>query len=109
MDRVLIVHYGVGILVAALAALFVWRQMGRRIMIYALTLQILLGFYLIYAGLRAPSTHYALAIVAWIGYMVANGIARRAGREKMALGITVLSTLFVLVAFYLGQRAVQGG
>ena len=105
MNYVLVVHLVVGILVAACAALLVWRRMGRRITLYVLTLQILLGIWLIVAGLRAPAEHYSLALVAWIGYMAANGIARRPGRERIVLAITVVSSICVLIAAYLGARA----
>ncbi len=104
MNYVLVVHLAVGILVAACAALLVWRQMGRRITLYILTLQIALGIWLIFTGLRAPSEHYGLAILAWIGYMAANGIAKR-GRGQAALIITIVSTLCVLGAAYLGAKA----
>jgi hypothetical protein len=105
MNYVLVVHLAIGILVAACAALLVWQRTGRRITLYVLTLQILLGIWLIVEGLRAPSEHYGLAILAWIGYMAANGIARRPGREKVALVITIVSTLCVLGAAYLGAKA----
>jgi hypothetical protein len=105
MNYVLVVHLAIGILVAVCAALLVWRQLGRRITLYVLTLQILLGIWLIIAGLRAPSAHYSLAIVAWIGYMAANGISRRPGRANVVLAITIVSTLCVLGAAYLGAKA----
>ncbi len=105
MNYVLVVHLAIGILVAACAALFVWRQTGRRITLYVLTLQIALGIWLIVTGLRAPSEHYGLAVIAWIGYMAANGIARRPGRERVALIITIVSSICVLGAAYLGAKA----
>ena len=98
-----------GILVALVAALWVWQQLGRRVMLYLLTLQIALGVYLLVAGLKAPSVHYSLAVIAWIGYMAANGMFRKPERRTVALGITGLSTVFILVAFYLGYRAAMPG
>jgi hypothetical protein len=108
MNYVLVVHLWVGILVAACAALLVWRQMGRRVTLYVLTLQIALGIWLLAIGLRVPPEHYGLAILAWIGYMAANGIAKR-GRGNVALAITIVSTLFVLGALYLGAKAANLG
>jgi hypothetical protein len=105
MNYVLVVHLAIGILVAACAALLVWQRTGRRVTLYVLTLQILLGIWLIVTGLRAPSEHYGLAIIAWIGYMAANGIARKEGRGNLVLAITVVSTLCVLGAAYLGAKA----
>ncbi len=104
----LTVHYVVAFLVVALGVLFVWQQLGRRVMLYALTLQIALGVWLVVQGLRAPSAHYALAIVAWIGYMVANGLFKR-GKKPIALGVTIASSVLVLVAFGIGQYAVKSG
>jgi len=109
MNTALVVHLVVGILVALVAALWVWQQLGRRVMLYLLTLQIAIGVYLIVGGLKAPSIHYSLAVIAWIGYMVANGMFRKPERRQLALGITGASTLLVLVAFYLGYRAVMPG
>jgi hypothetical protein len=105
MNYVLVVHLAVGILVAACAALLVWQRTGRRITLYVLTLQIILGIWLIVTGLKAPHSHYALAVIAWIGYMAANGIARKEGRGKIVLAITILSSLCVLGAAYLGAKA----
>jgi hypothetical protein len=105
MNYVLVVHLAIGILVAACAALLVWRQMGRRITLYVLTLQILLGIWLIVSGLRVRPEHWGLAVVAWVGYMAANGIARRPGRGNIVLAITIFSTLCVLGALYLGAKA----
>jgi hypothetical protein len=105
MNSVLVVHLWVGILVAACAALLVWRQIGRRITLYVLTLQIVLGIVLIVEGLRAPTTHYALAVVAWIGYMAANGMARKPEGRRNALIVTIVSSVLVLVALYIGSKA----
>jgi hypothetical protein len=105
MNYVLVVHLAIGILVAACAALLVWRQMGRRITLYVLTLQILVGIWLIVTGLHAGREHYGLAVVAWIGYMAANGIARRPGRGGVVMAITIVSSLCVLGALYLGAKA----
>lgn len=106
--NVLIVHYVVGILVAASAALFSWWNPGRRAVLYLLTLQILLGAVAIATGLRAPAAHYGLALVAWAGYMAANGMARRPERRRAALAVAALSTLLVLIAFSFGYSAVHG-
>ena len=105
MNYVLVVHLAIGILVAACAALLVWQRTGRRITLYVLTLQIILGIWLIVSGLRAPSHHYALAIVAWIGYMVANGLARKEGRGNIVLAITIVSSVCVFAAAYIGAKA----
>ena len=74
-------------------------------MLYLLSLQILLGIALIVGGLRAPSPHYALAIVGWAGYMGANYMSRQPDSKKNVLVLTVLSSAMVLLAAYIGSRA----
>jgi hypothetical protein len=96
-------------LVAAGAVLLVWWPLGRRVMLYVVTLQILLGGWVLATHLKAPSLHYGFAVLGWIGYMVANGIGRRAGRENLALAITIASSACILVAFSIGQWAVKAG
>lgn len=74
-------------------------------MLYLLSLQILLGIALIVGGFRAPSPHYALAIVGWAGYMGANYMSRQPDSKKNVLVLTVLSSAMVLLAAYIGSRA----
>jgi hypothetical protein len=74
-------------------------------MLYLLTVQIFIGIWLLVQQFRAPSPHYALAFAAWIGYMIANGMARKEGQGQNALMVTGISTLMVLVAFALGLHA----
>ena len=105
MNSVLVVHFWLGILVAACAALFVWFTLGRRITLYLLTLQILLGIVLLATGHRAPPPHYALAVVGWAGYMGANFMARQPDSKTNVLVLTVLSSAMVLLAAYIGARA----
>jgi len=102
MDSVLVVHFWLGILVAACAALLVWFRLGRRITIYLLTLQILLGIVLVIAGFRSPAPHFVLAVVGWAGYMGANYTSRQPDSRQNVLILTVLSSALVLLAAYIG-------
>ena len=79
--------------------------MGRRITLYILTLQIFIGIWLLVEQFKAPSAHYTLAFLGWVGYMVANAMGRKSGQERNILLITIISSLMVLVAFALGLRA----
>jgi hypothetical protein len=106
MNSVLVVHLVLGIVVALSAALFVWRKSGRRITLYALTLQIFIGIYLLSQGLRVRPEHYGLAFVAFAGYMVANGMARKEGNDRNVLYVTIASSAMVVVALFLGLHAV---
>ena|ERR1700679_3920662 len=105
MNSVLVVHLWLGILVAACAALFVWFRLGRRITLYLLTLQILLGIVVMAMGGRAPLPHFVLALVGWAGYMGANYMSRQPDSKQNVLVLTVLSSAMILLAAYIGARA----
>jgi hypothetical protein len=105
----LTIHLWVGFAVAALAVLAVWQRPGRRITLYVVTLQILVGIVLVVQGVRAPWYHYALAVLGWGGYMGANALGRRSGGARTALIVAAASSLLVLVAFGIGQHAVRAG
>ena len=105
MNSVLVVHFWLGILVAACAALFVWFRLGRRITLYLLSLQILLGIVLMVGGLRVPAPHFVLALVGWAGYMGANYMSRQPDSKQNVLVLTILSSAMILLAAYIGARA----
>jgi hypothetical protein len=109
MNSVLVVHLWLGILVAACAALFVWFRLGRRITLYLLSLQILLGIGLMAMGLRVPPPHFVLALVGWAGYMGANYMSRQPDSKQNVLVLTILSSAMVLLAAYIGARAGMPG
>jgi hypothetical protein len=95
--------------VVALAVLFVWQRPGRRITLYVVTLQIVIGIVLMVQGLRVPSIHPALAVLAWVGYMAANALGRREGKGRLTLIVTVVSSVLILIAFGIGQHAAAHG
>jgi hypothetical protein len=107
MDSVLVVHFWLGILVAACAALLVWFRLGRRITLYALTLQIALGIVLFVLGHRAPTPHYVLAVVGWAGYMGANAMSRQPDSRQNVLVLTILSSAMILLAAYIGAAGMR--
>lgn len=107
VNAILTAHLWLGVVVAALAVLFVWQLRGRRITLYVVTLQIVLGVVLMVQGLQVPWYHYGLALVAWGGYMAANAMARREGRARPALIVTIVASALLLIAFAIGQHAVK--
>ncbi len=107
MNNALSLHYVLAFLVAASAVLLIWWPWGRRVMLYLLTVHILVGGWVLSTHLRAPTLHYVFALLGWFGYMAANGIGRRAGKENVALAITIFSSVMVLIAFAIGQWAVK--
>jgi hypothetical protein len=82
----------------------VWGKLGRRVVLYLLTLQILLGAALLGWGLRVPTPHVVLAVAAWFGYMGANRLTGQPEQGKNVLVLCVLSTLMLFLAVYLGLR-----
>jgi uncharacterized protein YqhQ len=105
----LTVHLYVAFAVVVLAIVGVWRRSDRRITLYVVTLQILIGIGLLFMQLRAPSVHYALALLGFIGYMVAGAISKRPDRGRVALAVSGISSLLILDAFYIGMHAVRVG
>jgi uncharacterized membrane-anchored protein len=105
----LTVHLYVGFAVAALAVLAVWRRPERRVTIYVVTLQIVVGVVLMAQGAKVPWWHPALAVLGWAGYMAANAIARRYRTSRNALVVAGVSSVLVLCAYYVGIEAVKRG
>lgn len=101
------IHLYVAMLVALLSIVAVWRKPERRITLYVVTLQILLGIWLLVGGLRVTWLHPALAIAGWSLYMAANAVAKRDARR--AAFIAAGGSLLVLVAYGVGQMAVKAG
>ena len=108
VSTILTVHLWLGALVALLAVFAVWRLPGRRITIWVVTVQILIGIVLMVQGLRINPLHPALAVIAWGGYMASNAVARRQGMRP-ALIVAGIATLLLLITFGLGQNAVRAG
>ncbi|HZX68027.1 MAG TPA: hypothetical protein VFE70_04035 [Candidatus Elarobacter sp.] len=105
----LTVHLWVGVAVVLLAVVAVWQRTGRRIALYVATLQILIGIVLVVERFSASWYHYALAVAGWAGYMVANAMTRRGATQRTVLMVTAISSILILVAFAIGQRAVHVG
>jgi hypothetical protein len=108
MQSIVTTHLVVGLLAVVAALTLVWRLPGRRITIYVLTLQILLGVYLLYVGYRVPLVHILCAVVAWALYMAANGIARRRPESRqLVLGLTIGATVLVVAACAIGGAMIR--
>ena len=106
---ILALHLYVAVVIAALAVLAVWRRFGRRIALYALTVQIAIGIVLLVQGAKVPWYHAALAVFAWLGYMAANALSRRDPESRRALILSAISSVLVLLAYYVGMQAVKAG
>jgi hypothetical protein len=102
MHSLVTLHLAVGILAIIAALTLVWRLPGRRIVLYVLTLQILLGLILLHGGYRAPPAHILSAFLAWALYMAANALTRRQADARLTLGFVVAATVLVVIAGALG-------
>lgn len=74
--------------------------------LYVLTLQIFIGIWLLVQHFKAPSVHYSLAFLGWVGYMGANALSRKPGQERNVLILSGVATLMILVAFAIGLHSV---
>jgi hypothetical protein len=106
---VLTVHLWIGVAVVLLALAGMWQRTGRRIALYAATLQILIGIVLVVERFNAPWYHYALALAGWAAYMVANAMSRRGATQRTVLIVAGIGSILILIAFAIGQRAVHAG
>lgn len=98
----------VGLLVVLAAAGLIWRYPGRRITLYVLTLQILLGITLIFKGYRPPAIHWIFAVTAWALYMAANAAVKRAPEgSRLPIILAVVASLLVLATYGIGQSAMH--
>ena len=105
-NPVLLVHYGVAFLVflSALAAIFV--PVFRRIVLYVLVVQILVGFGL-WFGAHYPApvpAHWILAILVG-GLYAASSAAEKRGRS--ALPYTIGGAIVIAFVFSLGMHQVM--
>lgn len=107
VSSIVTAHLYLGMLVAALAVLAVWRRPGRRVTLYIVTLQVLVGIAIAIMGARISWVHFVLAGIGWAGYMAANAVARRQPGKRTALTIAALSSLFILAAYYVGEHTAR--
>ena len=107
MNSIITVHLWLGVLVVLLAILAVWRRPGRRVTLYVVSLQVLIGIAIALMGARISPLHMALAGLGWAGYMVANAVARRQPGRGTTVAIAAVSSLLILFAFYVGEHAAK--
>ncbi len=103
------VHYAIGFLIVltSLAAIF-WAP-ARRIALYVLVLQILVGFAL-WAITKAapPPLHWILAILNGGTYAMGTAFARRGRPRPLIIATYVVGFIVFAIVFSLGMHAVKG-
>ena len=95
------IHYIVALIVIAALIVAVVTPVGRRVALWALALQLLVGLWLIFTGLRPSPWHPALWLFAAL-FTQAAIFAGRGGRRAIAILLTVLALACATGAFYLG-------
>ena len=103
------VHYAIGFLIVltSLAAIF-WAA-ARRIVLYVLVLQIVVGFALWWrTGAAPPAPHWILAILNGGTYAMGTAFARRGRPRPLIIATYVLGFVVFAIVFGLGMHAVAG-
>jgi hypothetical protein len=103
------VHYAIGFLIVltSLAAIF-WEP-ARRVVLYVLVLQIVVGF-AVWGVTKAvpPPLHWILAILNGGTYAMGTAFARKGRPRPLVVGVYVVGFLVFAIVFSLGMHAVQG-
>jgi uncharacterized protein involved in cysteine biosynthesis len=106
---ILNVHYAIGLVLflTALGAIVV--PVLRRVVVYVLLVQILLGIATWWiTKLVPPAPHWILAILVGGIWPMANAFERK-GRPKAAvMGICAVAALVIAYVIYLGMHALRG-
>jgi hypothetical protein len=98
------VHFVVALIVVAALIVAVITPVGRRVAIWSLGLQLLVGLWLIYIGYRVSPWHPALWLLAALSTQAAIFAGRRE-RRAAAMILSLLALASAAGAFYLGLLA----
>jgi hypothetical protein len=102
------VHYAVGLIlfVTALGAIF--SATLRRIVVYVLAVQVLLGFVTWYTTkLVPPPAHWILAILVGGVWPMANAFERRGRPKAVVMAVSAVGAIVVAYVIYLGMHALR--
>lgn len=102
------VHYAVGLIlfVTALAAIVL--PQARRVVVYVLLLQILLGVATWWATkLVPPAPHWILALLTGGIWPMANAFERRGRPKAVVMAICAAGAIVVAYVIYLGMHALR--
>jgi hypothetical protein len=103
-------HQGIGYIVVLGAVIALFDRRARRIELFILLAQVLIGIAL-WAMLRhgPPLLHWLLALIAGGIYAMANAFERRGRPPGQVRALLVLALVIVAIVFYLGMSAVKAG
>jgi hypothetical protein len=103
-------HTVLGILVFLLAIAAIFVGWARRVVLYALALQIALGAYAwATQGVPPPLLHWLLALLCGGLYAMASAAERRGRPASLVRALSILAALVITVIYYLGERRLFAG
>jgi peptidoglycan/LPS O-acetylase OafA/YrhL len=103
-------HTVVGILVFLLAIAAIFVGWARRVVLYALALQIAIGA-LAWAtqGLQPPLLHWTLAVLCGGLYAMAGAAERRGRPAAYVRTLLIVAALVIGVVYYVGEHTLHAG
>jgi hypothetical protein len=105
---ILNVHYAIGLVLflTALGAIFV--PVLRRVVVYVLLVQILLGIVTWWSTkLVPPAPHWILAILVGGIWPMANAFERKGRPKAVVMGVCAVAALVIAYVIYLGMHALR--
>jgi len=105
---ILNVHYAIGLVLflTALGAIFV--PVLRRVVVYVLLVQILLGIVTWWTTkLVPPAPHWILAILVGGIWPMANAFERKGRPKAVVMGVCAVAALVIAYVIYLGMHALR--
>jgi hypothetical protein len=103
-------HTVLGILVFLLAIAAIFVGWARRLVLYALALQIALGAYAwATQGIHPPLLHWLLALLCGGLYAMASAAERRGRPASVVRTFSIVAFLVIAIIYYLGEHALHTG
>ncbi|HVA38538.1 MAG TPA: hypothetical protein VNJ51_13095 [Candidatus Dormibacteraeota bacterium] len=108
MQTELTIHYVWGVVVVVAAIWAIWQPLGRRVALWALLVQLVLGLWLLAVGKRVTWLHPALWLLAALLIQGGAIMAKRKPGPVPTLLIAI-GAACAAFAFRLGQASAAGG
>lgn len=105
------IHWSVAFLILLSALLLGWVQLGRRVMVALIGLQVLIG--IVYAAVLGAAlatkgailgVHIVGALLAMAAYMVGRRLAERGGSRLVPLALSAVALIVLFATAYLGLK-----
>ncbi|TAM85692.1 hypothetical protein EPN42_14610 [bacterium] len=108
MQTALLLHYAWAFVVIVTVLWAIWQPLGRRIALWALVIQLLLGIWVMATGRGVYWLHPALWLAAALLIQLGAILARRDSGPVPTL-LVALGAACAALTFHLGQVSVAGG